>query len=389
MTGRRSSLQLARLFGIRIGVHASWFLILFLLIFFFQRAFKQTLGDGSSTTAYVAAVAAAFLAFGSIVFHELGHALAARREGLQVDGIDLFLFGGLMRMRSEPETPGAEFRVAAAGPFGTVVVILLGLAAGLAIGGATKLREAILLDTGAHVSLGMQLVSTVVMLNVLLLAFNLIPAYPLDGGRIARAIIWRVTGDRTRATRIAATLGRGFSMLLFGIAIFLLAKGQVGNAIWFAAIAWMLGQSARGAIVGAAFTERLEGITVADIMDAEPVTIPGSLSALQAYEDYFLRYHGWDWFAVVERDGRYLGRAFRSPVQEAAHGANAQRPIREVTGADAEGRVSDDAPLEALVTSEPLRRLGALMAVDADGRLRGVVTFEQVARALRARLATG
>jgi predicted transcriptional regulator len=150
----------------------------------------------------------------------------------------------------------------------------------------------------------------------------------------------------------------------------------------------MLGQSARGALVQTAFTERLEGVTVADIMDSEPVAIPASVTALRAYEDFFLRY-GWDWFAVVDDEGRYVGRAFRTPIQEAADGANAHTPIGEIAGADTDGRVSDDAPLESLVTSEPLRRLGALMAVDADGRLRGVVTFEQVTRALRARLVTG
>jgi Zn-dependent protease len=388
MTGRRGSLQLARLFGIRIGVDYSWFLILFLAIFYFQRAFKNTL-DGSDTAAYAAAVAASVLAFGSILFHELGHALAAKREGLEVDGIDLFLFGGLMRMRSEPTTPGAEFRVAAAGPLGTVVVIVLGLIAGLAIDGWSALWEAVTLDSAAHVSFGMQLVSTIVMLNVVLLIFNLIPAYPLDGGRIARAFVWKVTGDRTRATRISAGLGRAFSGVLFVLAVLMLARGQIGDAIWFAAIGWLLGQAARGAVVGAAFTQRLEGITVADIMDAEPVAIPAETAALRAYEDYFLRYHGWDWFAVVDPEGRYIGRAFRNPVHEAAYGPNAERPVSEITGADADGRVPDDAPLEALITSEPLRRLGALMAVDADGRLRGVVTFEQVTRALRARLATG
>src|SRR5207249_10501527 len=114
------------------------------------------------------------------------------------------------------------------------------------------------------------------------------------------------------------------------------------------------------------FTERLEGITAADIMDAEPVTIPASATVLRAYEDYFLRYHGWDWFAVVEDDGRYVGRAFRNPVQEAAHGPNGGEPVRVLTGSDAEDRVAADAPLEALLAPEPLRRLGRLRAVEPD-----------------------
>ncbi|HVL96782.1 MAG TPA: site-2 protease family protein [Solirubrobacteraceae bacterium] len=387
MTARRGSLQLVRLFGIRIGVDYSWFLILFLAIFWFQGSFKRTL-DGSDTVAYVTAVAAAFLVFASIVFHELGHALAARREGIGVDGIDLFLFGGLMKMRSEPTTPGAEFRVAAAGPLGTVIVIAVAAGAAAIVGGITSLEEAATLAASAEVSVAMQLFSIVVSINIVLLVFNLVPAYPLDGGRIARALVWKVTGDRNRATRAAAGIGRGFAMLLMGFGIYMLLVGQAFDGLWFLVLGYMLGQSARGALVHSAFNERLEGITVADIMDAEPVAIPADTPALRAYEDFFLRY-GYDWFAVVDADGHYLGRAHRGPVDEAAHGPNAERPVREITGADPEGRVPSDAPLEDLIGSEPLRRLGALTAVDPDGRLRGVVTVEQVTRALRTRLAPG
>jgi Zn-dependent protease len=385
--GGRSSLQLVRLFGIRVGVDASWFLILFLAIFWLQQGFRDTI-DGSATTAYGAAVAGAFLLFASIVFHEMGHALAARREGIQVDGIDLFLFGGVMRMRSDPQTAGAEFRVAVAGPVGTAIVIGACTLIAAATDGVSALWNAATLDSGAHVSVAIQLVSTVWLVNVFLLIFNLVPAYPLDGGRIMRAIVWRLTGDRAKATRAAAAVGRAFAGALMVFGVFLLAKGAVYDGLWLLVLGYMLGTSARGALLQTAFTERLEGVTVADIMDAEPVAIPATTTALRAYEDYFLRY-GWDWFAVVDADERYVGRAFRTPIQEAADGANAHTPVGQLTGIDDEGSVRADTPLEALVASEPLRRLGALTALDGDGRLRGIVTFDQVSRALRARLVTG
>jgi len=224
---------------------------------------------------------------------------------------------------------------------------------------------------------------------VLLLLFNLVPAFPLDGGRIARSVAWKVTGDRTKATRFAAFLGQVFAgvLILYGVYQLATSRDAFGG-LWYIALGWMLGGGARAAVAQSAFTQRLEGVTVADIMDAEPVSIPAEATALRAYEDFFLRY-GWDWFPVAEGDGRYVGRALRNPIQEAAHGANAEAPVREITGADAEGRVPADAPLEALLASEPLRRLGALMAVDADGRLRGIVTLEAVSRALRARLVPG
>jgi len=388
MSGRRGSLHLANVFGIRVGADYSWLLVLFLVIFFFQDNFKSTVRE-DTTTIYIGAVGAAFLFFGSIIIHEMGHALAARREGIEVAGIDLFLFGGLMHMRSEPQTAGAEFRVAAAGPAATVLVIAAGVAAGVALEGWNDLSDAVTFRAGTTFSLGVELIASLVLANVVVLVFNLIPAYPLDGGRIARAAVWALTGDRHRATRAAAAVGRAFSWLLIVGGLYWLTQGDTFNGIYTMILGYLLGTQARGAAVQTAFTERLEGVTVADIMDPHPVSIPADATALTAYENFFLRYHGYEWFAVIEHDGGYVGRAFRAPVMEAAEGPNAALPVRDVTGSDADGRVRDDMSLEALLTSEPLRRLGALMAVDDQGRLRGVVTAEQVARALRTRLAPG
>jgi CBS domain-containing protein len=227
--------------------------------------------------------------------------------------------------------------------------------------------------------------SFLVSMNVLLLGFNLIPAFPLDGGRIARAAVWKVTGDRGRATRLSAYLGQGFAAILIGYGLYLLlARNSTTNGLWAMVLGYLLGSSARAAIAQSAFTERLAGVTVADIMDAEPVAIPADLPAAQAWEEFFLRYYGWPWFAVVEPDGQFAGLAHRAAVEHAATTEGAT-PVRDVA-AGAQDRVRDDAPLEALLGSEPLRRLGALMAVDAEGRLRGVVTVEQVTRALRAHL---
>jgi CBS domain-containing protein len=222
--------------------------------------------------------------------------------------------------------------------------------------------------------------------NVLLLGFNLVPAFPLDGGRIARAAAWKVTGDRGKATRLSAYLGQGFAALLIGYGIYiLLALDDSVGGLWAIVLGYLLGSSARAAIAQSAFTERLAGVTVADIMDADPVAIPADLPAIRAWEEYFLRYQGWPWFAVVETDGRYAGLAHRAAVEHAAHAESGAIPVRDVAGG-AEDRVREDAPLEALLGSESLRRLGALMAVDAEGRLRGVVTVEQVTRALQSRL---
>jgi Zn-dependent protease len=388
MTGSRS-LPLLRIFGIRVGVNPSWFLVLFVVIFVLWDSLNETL-DASETTVYLVAVVAAASFFASIVAHELGHALAARREGIAVEGIDLFLFGGVMKMSRDTDSPGAEFRVAVAGPLVTLVLMIVASVVAVLLAGGDSFWDAARLSASADASPVEVVVSLLVSMNLVLLLFNLVPAFPLDGGRIARAAAWKLTGDRHRATRFAARIGIafGWTLILGGLALVVLVEGAALDGIWFAALGWLLAGAARSTLAQTRFTEQLAGITVADVMDSEPVTIPADLSALRAYEDFFLRYQGWDWFAVVEDDGRYAGIAHRRAVEHAALEEGGAMPVRELAApAAADGQVPADAPLEALLSSEPLRRLGALMAVDAEGRLRGVVTFEQVTRALRARLA--
>jgi Zn-dependent protease len=386
MFGSGRSLPLMRVFGIRIGVNTSWFFVLFLFIYWLSGPFGDQLGN--TTTGFIAAVLAALLFFGSIVLHELGHALTARREGIGVSGIDLFFFGGVMKMTRDTDSPGSEFRVAAAGPAVTLLIVLVTVALSVALDGWNQFFDTASLDTVTAPTVPDLLLSFVVTMNVVLLVFNLVPAFPLDGGRIARAVVWKVTGDRVRATRVAARLGEGFSWLLMAYGVWRLLSGEVGGGLWAIVLGWLLGSAARGAVAQSAVTEKLEGVTVADVMDAEPVTIPATTTALAAYDSYFLRYHGWDWFAVVEGDGRYVGLAHRAAVEHAALDEGGGMPVRDVaSAAGGESQVRTDAPLEALLASDTLRSLGALMAVDADGRLRGVVTREQVMRALQARLA--
>jgi Zn-dependent protease len=380
-----SSIRLATIFGIRVGVNVTWFAVLFLFIFWLNNAFEDQLGD--ATLAFWTAVAAAFGFFGSILLHELGHALAARREGIAVSGIDLFFFGGVMKMSSDTRSPGQEFRIAVAGPLVTLgIVVVVALVCTALLGWNGFLDVATLSDTRSVPSALDLWLSFLVSMNALLLIFNLIPAFPLDGGRIARAVVWAFTGDRNRATRVSATLGQGFAGLLILYGLYqLVANDETTGGLWAIVLGYLLGSSARAAIAQSAFTERLKGITVADIMDSEPVAIPADLPAARAWDEFFLRYQGWPWFAVVEADGRYAGIAHRAAVEHATIDEGGHMAVRDVA-AGADDRVRFDEPIETLLGSEALRRLGALMAVDAEGRLRGVVTVEQVTRALRSRL---
>ena len=203
-------------------------------------------------------------------------------------------------------------------------------------------------------------------MNVLLLVFNLIPAFPLDGGRIARSIIWRVTGDKRKGTRIAAKLGQAFAILLAGVGIWLMFAEAAFTGLWLIALAFLLGQSARGALVQTALTERIEGVRVADIMDRQPVAIPADTPVTQALDEYFLRYR-WSWFPVIDEDGRFVGIARQERLQAAIDGGEGWLTVGAVveseSAAQLAGRREPPADRAAVVgVARPARR--------ADGRRR-------------------
>jgi hypothetical protein len=216
-------------------------------------------------------------------------------------------------------------------------------------------------------------------MNAILFVFNLLPAFPLDGGRIARAAIWKLTGDRTKGTVAAARLGQGFGFLLIGWGAYtFFASDDAFSGLWWAFLGWLIAGSAKNAAVSARVTDRLEGVTVGDIMDEHPVTLPASTRLIDS-EAWFERYNA-EWFAVTDDEGRLLGIAERARISAAV---NAGQPALEAGELLTPGDpVTTDQSLETVIGAEPLRRLGAVMAVDQSGVLRGVLTVEQVRRAL-------
>jgi Zn-dependent protease len=383
MLRRSTSFKLMNVFGFRVGVDASWFLILFVMIFILSGPFRATL-HSSDGIAYLTTVVSVLLLFVSLIVHELGHALVARRQGIEVKQIDLFLFGGLTQMSRDAATPGEDFKIAIAGPLATLAVILVCLGVDVAIVGVHRLTHAIILDNDIQITPVLLSLSWLLPMNVLLLLFNIVPAFPLDGGRIVRSIVWRVTGEKRRGTQVAAKMGQGFALLLGGIGLWLLLSSGSFGGLWLIALAFILGQSARGALIQSALTERIEGVRVADIMDTQPVAIPAPTPVGQALDEYFLRY-GWAWFPVVDETGRFMGIARQERAQASFDAGEGWLTIGAVleSGEAASWRVQEDRPITELLASDSLRRLGALMAVDGEGVLRGVVTAEQVRRALQ------
>ena len=382
----RAALTLFHVRGIRIGVDYSWFLVLFLIIIVTSDFYESVLSAGADPSlSYVLAVISALAFFASIVLHELGHAIVAMRNGITITEITLWMFGGVAHMSRDTESAGAEFRIAAAGPAVTLVIAFVCTAAGIGIAGSEQgFLDAMRIEQGAEVSPGLALVAWLASLNVLVLLFNLIPAFPLDGGRIARSIAWKITGERSKATRFAAGLGQGFSYLFIAFGVLLAFAGDPINGIFIGMVGFLIGSSARGAVARTEVESRIEGLSVADVMDSEPVAISDDATVAQALDEFFLRYQ-WPWFPVTDAAQRFLGLIVREAADAVPDDARATRRVSEVFESDTVGtlQVRADARLDSLLGNDALRRLGGLAAVDSDGRLRGIVTAEQVGRALR------
>jgi Zn-dependent protease len=370
--------------GIRIAVDWSWFLVLFLVIFWLSQFYADLLGESSSSsTPFLLALISAVGFFGSIVLHELGHAFVALRNGIGISSIQLWIFGGMARMSRESDSPRTEFEVAVAGPLVTLAIVVVLTAIGVGAAGWHDFSEAALVESSADTSGVLAMVAWLAMINLLVLVFNLLPAFPMDGGRIVRAIAWWRTGNRASATRFAARLGRVFGYLFIAVGLLLVFDGYTFGGVWLALIGFVVNGSAKAATAQTAITTGISKLVVSDIMDREPVTISDRLTVEQALDEYFLRYR-WPWFPVIDTAHRFLGLVVRDKADEVPETSRTTSLVADVLERD-DGtfQVRDDAPLDTLLANRSLRRFGAVYAVDADGRLSGVITAEQVGRALR------
>src|SRR3954453_16505901 len=381
-----AGVTLFRVRGIRIAVDFSWFIVLFLIIFWLSGFYRDVIdADQGATAPYLLAVASAVLFFGSILLHELGHAFVAMRNGIAVDSITLWMFGGVARLERDSDTPGTEFKIAIAGPIVTAVIVLVCVLAGLLLTSADEVRHAALTQQDTRTSGIAALVIWVGSINLLVLLFNLVPAFPLDGGRIARAIAWRRTGSRTSGTRFAATLGEWFGLFLIlaGLGYFLVYLGDVIGGIWLAFVGFILRGAAKSAIAQTEITSRIEGISVADVMERDPVAIPEGASIEQALDEYFLRYRS-PWFPVVDAAQRFIGLVDRGSADNVPAVERTSSVVSDVLARDSGSlTIGEDEPLESVLGNEALRRLGALIATDTEGRIRGVLTIDAIGKALR------
>ena len=269
-----ASVKLGRIAGIPVGLHISWFLIFGLVTWSLAVGYFPTEYPSLSTAAaWGLGAVTSLLFFGSVLAHEISHSLVAVRNQIPVRGITLFIFGGVAQIEREPRDAGAEFRIAVAGP---LTSLLLGLGFGVIwwIGQSNPYLAA------PSVWL--------MRINLILAAFNMIPGFPLDGGRVLRAIIWRITGSFQSATNVATITGQITAMGFIGIGLFIMLSGNLFNGLWMVFIGWFLQNAAASSYAQATLQQSLRGVTVSQVMTRDCPLVPAQMSLAQLVDEQIL-----------------------------------------------------------------------------------------------------
>ncbi len=365
MPGR--TIRIARVAGIPVGISPLWLVIVALITWSLGAGYYPGLVPGiSPVAAYGLGLLSALLLFASILAHEFGHALVARRRGLEIEEIDLWLLGGVARISGHPSCAGDELRFALAGPAVTAAVAALFGVVAVALPGSTP--------AAVRAVIGYQLV-----VNLLILAFNLVPAFPLDGGRIVRALLWRHGGDIVKATDTAAALGLAFGYLLTGGGVAIALFGFPGG-VWFAVIGLFLiiaanAERAQERVIGS-FT----GVSAAELMSHPAVSIAGELSLGQATR-YFERYL-YTAFPVTDPAGHVVGIL---SVDRRRRAPSSTDTVAEAADRDPDLLIDQDLDVGELLERAAFARVGRAAVLDHDRRPLGVVSVTDIYRTIRAR----
>ncbi len=365
-----SSVRLGSVGGVEIGVHYSWLLVFLLVASTLAIGlFPQQYPGLGVATYWGMGFAASLLLFASVLVHELAHSFLARARGLSVGGITLFVFGGVSNISDEPRTPSDELMIAAAGPITSIV--LGGIFWGLwfATGAGFSPAEGVLLYLAG--------------INILLAVFNLIPGFPLDGGRVLRAILWWATNSLRKATRIAARVGQGVSLLFILGGLLLAFSGALISGIWLMLIGWFLNNAAEASYRQVEATEMLRGMTVREAMNPNPMTVEADVPLSEVVHDYLLQR------AVralpVVADGRLVGMATVNEIRSVPRGQWDETPVGFVmTRADDLQTVAPTDDLAKAVTVLARHDVNQLPVV-ANGRLVGLLSRGNVIRLMQLR----
>ena len=360
------SFRLGRVAGIEIGINWTWLIVFALIVWSLASAVFPEQNEGLGDGTYIARAGVAAVAFfASILLHELGHAVQARREGMEIEGITLWIFGGVARFKGMFPSAGAEFRIAVAGP-------LVSLALGIAfVAGAVLVSWSDAVD-GVLAWLG--------YINLALLVFNLLPALPLDGGRILRSALWGARDDFRWATQIAAGIGRGFGFLFIGLGLASFFWGYGTGGLWLAFIGWFLLSAVSAEARFAEVRETFGGRRVGDLMVRDPITVDASQTIGSVMDDVVWT-HRYTTYPVVE-DGRVVGLVPYRRIAQVPRAEWDERRVRDcMLPLDEVPRLRADTPLEEAMM-ELGDGVGRGVVLD-DGRLVGLLSVSDLIRALQ------
>jgi Zn-dependent protease/CBS domain-containing protein len=363
-----TSWRVGRVVGIEVRVDSSWVVVALLITYSMYLRASVLYPQLSGTGAVALGIVATVLLFASVLVHELAHALVSQARGIRVQDVTLFLFGGATRARVESRGPGDEFLIAAVGPLTSgLLAALFGIVAGL--GG--DVLSVPLAGTFGYLA----------WTNLLLAGFNLVPGFPLDGGRLLRAGIWKATGSLARATRVASLSGQGVGWLLVAAGVGWLLAGDLAGGIWFAFIGWFLVQAARASYQELQLRELLRGVEAEEVMAADLVRIPPELSLQAAVDDYFMRYdHGG---FPVEEQGRTVGLLTLRGVRRVPREQWPSRRVREhMVPLNEQVVVAPDARMDAVLAKLEDGEAGRVLVVQ-DGEVVGIITPTDLTRWLR------
>lgn len=371
----RSSFRLLRIRGIDVGAHWSWLVVLGLVVWSLAGAAFPATYPGLSDASYLAmGLVAGLLFFTSILLHELGHAFRALREGMRIDGITLWFLGGVARFKGMFSSAGAEFRIAVAGPIVSILIALF-------FGALTLLGEAVGWATSIQ-----GVVDYLWRINAIVAGFNLVPALPLDGGRILRAWLWHRQGNFAAATRSAARAGTAFGFLLGAIGALNILAGTDGGGLWFIFLGWFLIQAARSEATVGVMQAALAGRRVGDLMTADPHTVPGDLS-IEEFLEVVVGSRGHSAYPVVS-DGRPIGLLPLRSAGQVPRGERSSTSVADVMIPRGQVAVldADDDLFEVL--GDVQDGAGRCPVVE-DGRTVGILSVSDVENALQTQAARG
>jgi Zn-dependent protease/CBS domain-containing protein len=380
-----NAFRLGRLFGIEIRIDASWLFIFVLLTWNLSAIFSAWHPDWAPLQDFGVAVAASVLFFACVLLHELAHSLVAQRFGSRVRSITLFLFGGISNIEREPPSPLAEFFTAVVGPV-TSLLLGFGFIVLTSIGTGVTFRSAAETgDTLAHLGPGATLLAWLGPINVLIGLFNLIPAFPLDGGRVLRSILWASFKDLRRATRSASTIGQAFGMLFivlgiamaFGVRVPFFGTGLVGG-LWLAFIGWFLRSAAAQSYMRIALQDVLAGHTVEELMRPGGEGVPPDLSLAGLVHDYLI--HSDAGALPVTQDGSVIGMVSLTEVRRVPHDEWARTPVERVMRRDATLTVATPGEPLAQAFEDLARQDLAELPVLDHGRLVGMLLRRDLGR---------